>query len=686
MNAPFKQDNQVGKLTTSLGTDYLVLLRFDGVSAVDDLFEFRVEALCTEANMDFDPLIGTHATVAIDSMSKDSDVFFDGIITEAQWTGEQENGNTYTLILRPWFWLGTRRRNQRIWHNMNVQEIIENLLQDYATQGQPAFRMDLTRSYPELEYTVQYRETDFNFISRQLERFGIHYYFEHTDGNHVLVMTDDMDSFPEVDQGTIPYFPVDGQHRPEEEHFWIWKPRRVLTTGSMTLTDYNFKFPKTQMLTMQDGDAEYENGKIESYDYPGDYLDSGRGKQVVQLRSLQERSLDHFHTVRGDAVSLNAGHRVKAGGQAPKGIKGIQYLCVRAHYVFNSQAYGTGGAGSDGYAYTAEYQMTPVSEPFEPVRTTPRPIVHGPQTATVVGEGEIDCDQYGRIWVHFHWDRDRAYSMRCRVSQNWASKGWGGMVIPRIGMEVVVEFLEGDPDQPIVTGCVYNGANDPPYALPANKTKSVFKTDTHQGSGFNELTFEDEKDQELIYMHGQKDQEIHIEHNREKRVDNDQFETVGRDKSISVGQDHTEAVARDARHTIGRDVYYDVTQNQIENYGKDHIHNVGNIHKQTVYSDHLVEVGGNVQETVNGKYSLNVVDAITNNTGKHTLMAFEKFTIKGPGGKITIDGSGITLTAAKINLKGNVSMGGGGSAQVPTLSGAANKGLPLVEECPKEDS
>lgn len=297
---------------------------------------------------------------------------------------------------------------------------------------------------------------------------------------------------------------------------------------------------------------------------------------------------------------------------------------------------------------------------------------------------EIDCDEFGRILVHFHWDLEKAYSMRCRVSQNWASKGWGGMIIPRIGMEVVVEFLEGDPDKPLVTGCVYNGRNDPPYPLPANKTKSVFKTDTHQGAGFNELTFEDEKDQELIYMHGQKDQQINILNDRAKDIGRNESNTIGVDRSQAVGQDESMSVGRNQTENIGQDVTYNVGRNQQEKYGKDHVHVVGNILKQDIYADHLRQVGRHYEETVKGKYTLNVNESITNNTKVHTLMAFQKFVIKGPGGKITIDASGITLEAAKINLKGMVSMGGGGGAQVPTLQGAANDALPLVEECAKQ--
>jgi type VI secretion system secreted protein VgrG len=344
--------------------------------------------------------------------------------------------------------------------------------------------------------------------------------------------------------------------------------------------------------------------------------------------------------------------------------------------------YETGGEEAE--IFRCDFTALDSNEVFRPARLTPRPLVPGPQTGVVVGEGEIDVDEYGRILVRFPWDLPGSVSMRCRVSQSWAGSGWGGMVIPRTGMEVIVEFLEGDPDKPIVTGCVYNGRNDPPYPLPQNKTKSVFKTDTHQGAGFNELTFEDERDEELIFMHGQKDHQIEILNDRRKNIGRDQAESVGRDKTIVVGQDHSENVGRDATHTIGQDVTYEVTRNQQEKYGKDHVHNVGNIHKQDIYADHLAKVGRNKEQTVLGRYKLDANQSITNNTAKHTLMAFEKFTIKGPGGKITIDGSGITLEAARINLKGAVSMGGGGSAQVPTLQGAARDALPLVEECLKQ--
>ncbi len=680
MNAPFKQDGRMGRLTTVLGSDHLVLLRFSGSDHVNGLFEYKVEALSAEENIDFDTLIGTHASVELATRHGDPSQF-DGIVTSARWAGAGENGNRYDLILRPWFWLAGRRRNQRIFHEKTVVEILTELLSDYSGLSDPHVENRLRNDYPVLEYTVQYRESDLDFACRMMERFGISYHFTHAAGAHTLVLTDQVEAHDEIDGESRPYRGVRGHHGSDEEHFWEWAPERNLTTGAVRLTDYNFKTPTAAMETDRTGDASYEHGQIEAYDYPGDYLDQRQGRGVVGLRTLQERNADRRHRATGDCTSLSAGLTVALTGDEVPGATGETYLCLSAAHSYVSDSYGSGGAESDGFAYSGQYVFSPVTSPPVPLRRTPVPLVHGPQTAVVVGEGEIDCDEYGRILVRFHWDLDNAYSMRCRVSQNWASKGWGGMVIPRIGMEVVVEFLEGDPDKPLVTGCVYNGRNDVPYPLPANKTKSTFKTDTHQGEGFNELMFEDEKDQELIYMHGQKDQLVEILNDRDKTIGRDQTESVGRDKTITVGRDHTESIGQDARHNVARDVMYEVGRNQQEKYGKDHVHYVGNIHKQDIYADHQVKVGRNVEETVLGSYKLDVNQRITNNTKVHTLMAFEKFVIKGPGGKITIDGSGITLEAPSIRLKGAVSMGGGGGAQVPTLRGAANDKLPLVEEC-----
>ncbi|RJL07996.1 type VI secretion system Vgr family protein [Paracoccus siganidrum] len=678
MPALFKQSERLGRLTTDLGADVLVLLRFDGSDHLNDLFEYRVEALASRADLDFDSLIGTHATVEIEG--REGTRHFDGIVTQTRWAGVGENGHRYDLTLRPWFWLASRRRNQRIFHNMTVVQILQELLSDYAGLGDPALELKLSEDYPSLEYTVQYRESDLDFARRQMERFGISFHFRHAPGSHTLVLTDDVLAHDGI--GARPYKSYDGHHQPEGEHFWEWAPERNLTTGAIRLTDYNFKTPTASMETDRVGDAAHAQGKIESFDYPGDYLAQDVGKIVAGLRTRQERGADRRNRAVGDTLSLGAGKVVQLSGDPVPGT-GERYLCLSGSYHFVSESYGSGGAESDGYSFTGSFTLIPDTAPMAPPRRTPVPVVQGPQTAVVVGEGEIDCDEFGRILVRFHWDLEGAHSMRCRVSQNWAGNGWGGMVIPRIGMEVVVEFLEGDPDKPLVTGCVYNGRNQVPYDLPANKTVSTFKSDTHQGGGYNEFRFEDEAGREEVFMHAQKDHNTIIENDESHSIGHDRSKTVGNDQTESIGNDKTITVGHDHRETIGNDMFYDVGNSQQENYGKDHIHRVGNIHKQSIFADHLYEAGRNFEGEVFGRFSLDVGESITNNTRRHTLMAFERMQIKGPGGKLTIDGSGITLEAPNIWLKGNVTMGGSGGAQVPTLQMAAREGLPLCEECAK---
>ena len=600
MNAPLRQLERLGRLTTALGTDTLALLRFDGSDHLNDLFEYRVEALAARDDLDFDSLIGTHATVEIDG--REGCQQFDGIVTQARWAGVGENGHRYDLTLRPWLWLAGKRRNQRIFHNKTVVDIIMEMLSDYAQLGDPAVEMLLSQDYPVLEYTVQYRESDLNFLRRQMERHGISFHFRHAMSSHTLVLTDDILAHDEI--GARPFKAYDGHHQADGEHFWEWAPERNLTTGAVRLTDFNFKQPTAMMEVDRLGDAIHAQGQIESFDYPGDYALQDMGKAVAALRTNQERGGDRRNRAVGDCLSLAAGKRVTLSGGPVPGT-GSTYLCLSASHHFVSEAYGSGGATSDGYSFTGSYTLMPDTAPMAPPRRTPAPLISGPQTAIVVGDGEIDCDDHGRILVRFHWDLAGAISMRCRVSQNWAGGGWGGVVIPRIGMEVLVDFIDGDPDKPIVVGNVYNGKNGSPYALPGAKTKMVMRSQTHEGAGFNELSFEDQAGSEEIFMHGQKDHRVqigndqnqNIGNNRSKSVGNNQTESVGNDKAISVGNNHTESIT--ANKTLS----------------------VGGSHSESVTGDMSVSVTGNRAETVKSARTLTVTgdDATTVETGNHSL-------------------------------------------------------------------
>ena len=714
MNAPFRQSERLGRLTTVLGPDILALLRFAGSDYLNDLFEYRVEALATTDDLDFDRLIGTHTTVEIEAHEEMRP--FDGIVTSARWAGVGDNGHRYDLTLRPWLWLAGRRRNQRIFHDMTVDQIVRELLVDYAGLGDPALSVKLTRDYPPLEYTVQYRETDLDFLRRQLERHGISFYFAHALGSHSLVLTDD--SLSHETLGKRPFKRFDGHHHYDKEHFWDWAPERNLTTGAIRVTDYNFKTPNAAMEADRAGDASHPQGKIESFDYPGDYSALGQGKGVASLRIAQERGGDRRNRAAGDCVSLGSGMRLTLSGDPVPG-SGGSYLCLSASHQFVSESYGSGGDAGDGYALTGTYVLMPDDAPMAPPRRTAAALVQGPQTATVVGNGEIDCDEFGRILVRFHWDLAGAHSMRCRVSQNWAGNGWGGMVIPRIGMEVVVEFLEGDPDKPLVTGCVYNGKNDVPYALPAHKTVSTFKSQTHQGSGYNEFRFEDEKDREEVFLHAQKDHNTVIEndeshsigHDRAKVVGRDQRAMVGRDDSIEIGRDQQEHVYGNKANFVGGEgagligamaglieagsafmkkhggeagdnvtglagemskmggiaaglaglmgklIPGTGTLNTIiakfrsDTIGIARTEQIGLFKNTVVGHSQSVSVGRKITVVAGEDYDLEAKASLFTRTKLHTAMATEKLVLGGPGGTIIIDASGVTIKASQIWLK-----------------------------------
>lgn len=619
MNMPFKQDARLGRLNTVLGPDVLVLLRFYGSDYMSALFDYDVEALSTDPAVDFDRLLGSHATVVIDT--KHGPRNFDGIVTRARYAGAGENGHRFNLTLRPWFWLADQRFNQKIFHEKTVDRIIREVLEPYAGAGSPALDLQLTGDYPELEYTVQYRESDFAFVSRLMERFGISYHFVHSEGNHTMVLTDSDTNHREIAGGTRAFKPADGHHQPDEEHFWDLEPERNIKTGAVRLIDYNFKTPRADMMADRMGQAKHSFGQLESYEYPGVYLDREEGRKVARIRNDQFQGGDRRNRAMGDCVSLGAGMIVNVEANGIENLGDPRQLCLAANHTFVSEAYGSGDTVSDGYSYSGSYVLMPASAPLAPPRKTPVPIVQGPQTAMVVGDGEIDCDEYGRVLVRFHWDLEGAISMRCRVSQQWAGAGLGQVVIPRIGMEVIVDFIDGDPDKPLVTGCVVNASNANIYGLPANKTRSGFKTKSHNGGGFNELMFEDELGIEEIFLHAQKDMNRVIEDNDTTRVNNG-------DRSVRVvtGDETKNVDAGNMTETVA--LARSVTANTINETavagkaGPGHITYKADDNIQMEARQKLTHKADNNIEQETGKTaSLKATDNITNQAGKVTSFA-----------------------------------------------------------------
>ncbi len=684
MSALFKQETRLGKLHTALPPDTLVLARFGGTDRLNGLFEYRVEALSTSSTINFDDLLGTHATVEVQTISQ-GPRFFDGIVTQARWAGPGANGFQYEIELRPWLWLASRQRQQRIFHNRTVGDIIEDVLGAYASVGE--FDLQLSKSYEPLEYTVQYGESDMAFVCRLMERFGINYHFDFGMQKHVMVMTDVVDDLPQIPGGTRKYLGNDSKVHGEDEHFWNWQPERNVTTGAIRLKDFNFKTPTSQMETEKLGTAEYAQGQLESYDFPGDYLDSDQGGAVAGLRLEQEQSQDLRHRAIGDVVSLSGGMRVTLDGQHEEDLKGMTFVCLAAQHFFEADAYGSGAGSGSGTSYTGSYTLTADDAPVVPPRKTPAPVIVGPQTAWVVGEGEIDCDEYGRILVHFHWDLEQKYSMRCRVSQSWASQGWGGMVIPRIGMEVIVEFINGDPDQPIVTGCVYNGRNKVPYELPKHKTRSTFKTETHKGRGFNELRFEDEKGEEEIRLYAQKDMNTIIQNNGamliaenysemvgENRLEETlghSYQTFGASLSIVVGDSGQSAlkctglgmgrnlVSQSSDRLSGLDsvagkegsinLICDGERHDITHQNSSEI--VGGQKQTTISQEYNLSVQSNVQELIGENKTSNVSGWVSHTAGRsYSIVCGQSKIVMSADGRVDIVGSHISINGTKISL------------------------------------
>lgn len=640
MNKELGQSDRHGRLHTVFGDNKLFLMRFSGTEFVNDLYSFHVDALSKDPKVDINKLIGTHARIDLTTRTK-GERSFDGIVVKSQWGGVAENGIKYHLFLRPWLWRAKYRRNQRIFHDQTVIEIVSTILNEY---GEP-FQVEVQGDYPPLEYTVQYRESDLDFILRMLERFGISYFFKHDKSGHTLVLTDMIDTFEAVEGGKRPFFGSEQYHQYDKEHFTDWRPERNMTTDKIVVTDYNFKTPDAGMAaTHVDDTGNRSGGPLEGYDFPGYYLDEDEGKGFAELRLNQERGQDVVHHAVGDCMSLSAGMRVSVSGEEIPDVTGKGFLCVAANHTYNSQSYGSGGGGAaDGPDYTGSYSLVPDDAPFAPPRRQPEPKVNGPQTAVVVGpEGEeIHVDKFGRILVRFHWDRDEADSMYCRVAQTSAGNGWGSMVIPRIGMEVVVDFIEGHPDLPIVTGCVYNGKNAPPHELPHHKTRTTIKSDSHMGSGFNELRFEDEADEEEIFLHAQryfnavvkKDVTWHIEGNSHREIDESDSLHIGKDRDIKVVGDERKSIGASQSLDVGATRATTVGGNDVTDITGNFCTSAGGSARMEAGSNALLTAGMNL----NVKAGINLV-----------VESGMTLTLKAGGSFVTIGPSGVAISGATV--------------------------------------
>ena len=588
MASSLTQDKHIARLDTPGARDRLVLTSFECVEGVSELFEYRIDALSREGNIDFDSMLGRNCTLTFNTQGGGKR-FFDGILAEAQWLGptpgssKEEEEHAYSLVLRPWLWLLSFRYNCLIFHEKTAPKIIEEI---FGKHGFADFKNNLSRDYPELEYCVQYRESDMAFVCRLMEQHGISYYFEHSDGAHKLILADEASTFKTIDGSSRRFAPGSRDFAGQKETVRSLIPRRQVTSGKVKLKDYDFKKPSADLTADKTGDAKFENGKLEVYNSPGKYVKRSDGVDYATSRLNMERAFDDHFQATGDCVSIFPGALVTLTGH-PDGKLNQEYIALRCVHSFSGQHYGLSGA-SGGEGYQGSYEFVRSDKPYAPPMVTETPYIGGAQTAEVVGDGEIDVDKWGRILVRFHWDTQEDKSMRCRVQQVWSGKQWGGVFIPRVGMEVVVQFLEGDPDHPLVTGAVYNNENMPPYKLPDNKTIAGLKSNSSPGgNGYNELIFDDKAGKELVRVHAQKDLKSTVENNETRSVGNNRSTSIGANDTLSVGDTLKITAGKKVEITVGSSKITMTPEKITIEWIKIEVSAVANLKTTAVISEHL---------------------------------------------------------------------------------------------------
>jgi type VI secretion system secreted protein VgrG len=609
---PPKQESRLLAIETALGPNVLAVRSISYREEISRLFQIDAELSSEDSDIDFDQVIGKTATIRLEIGQKGKR-YFNGYVSRLTQAGNQGGYAHYRAVIVPWLWLLTRTSDCRIFQEKTIPDIIEEVFKHYGFND---YELKLSSTYPKWEYCVQYRETAFNFVSRLMEQEGIYYFFKHEDGKHTLVLADSISAHnPFPDYADIPFVELE-EGAAGREAITQWALEKEVQPVSTALNDFDFKKPKTSLLATSKTNRKHGKAEFEIYDFPGEYLDNGEGDRLADVRLNELQTNYEFAQGDASARGLSAGFTFKLKNHGRQD-QNREYLVTSVNLQAEAGEFATGqGEASTDEFFSCSFSAIPKAQQFRPERLTPKPIVQGPQTAIVVGPGgeEIYTDQHARVKVHFHWDRhdksDENSSCWVRVSQNWAGKSWGSIHIPRIGQEVIVEFLEGDPDEPIITGRVYNADQVPPYGLPGNKTQSGLKSRSSQGGGsanFNEIRFEDKKGSEMLTVHAEKDQEISVEHDESHSVGNDRTKTIDHDETTHVKHDRTETVDNNETITIG--------VNRTEKVGSNEDITIGANRTEKVGANEKIDVAANRTRNVGGNESVTVAVARTHNVG-----------------------------------------------------------------------
>jgi len=638
----YSQEQRLIRIKTTLGEKKLMLERFSGTEAVSTPFEFQVKLLSQDHAVDLKALLRTTATVYVRLADK-TERYFHAVFRSLRQAQESEDEEAsvdqqgkkahgrdlfiYEGILVPKLWFLSLKADCRIFQDMTVRQIVEKVLTEAGIRD---YEFRLQGTYPARDYCVQYRETSLNFISRLLEDEGIFYFFEHTETKHTIVFADKSSIQSTCPgQATANYSYADSGWV-EGDLDGVIDIARIeqAYTGKAVLKDYDFEKPNVNLMASEIGSDE------EVFDYPGKYTAVSEGSRYVRIR-LEEHEVEQF-VIDGTSRcrAFRPGYVFKLKQHFRSDTNQDYFLVAVTHDALES-SYLHGGAAPQ--YYQNSFKAIPKSVPFRPARRAVKPVVRGPQSALVVGKvgEEIWVDKYGRVKVQFYWDRkgtkDENSSCWVRVSQIWAGKNWGWVTIPRIGQEVIVDFLEGDPDRPIITGRVYNADQTTPYTLPANQTQSGIKSRSSKQGGsedYNEIRFEDLKGSEMITVHAQKDMETTVEH--------DDTQTIQNNRTITVDGTHTETIKKDTTITI-TEGNLSLTLNKGNQSTK---LDMGNQSTTLSMGNRTIKLDmGNETTTLD--------------LGKSTTQAMQSIELKVGGSSIVINQIGITLKATMITLEAN---------------------------------
>ncbi len=624
---PIKQENRSLAITTALGPDVLAVRSIAVQEELGRLFQISAELSSEDGAIDFDKVVGQNCTIRLQLAQKETR-YFNGFVSRLVQAANEGGHAHYRATLVPWLWFLTRTADCRMFQQKSVPDILEEVFKGHGFND---YQLKLSGTYDKKEYSVQYRETDFNFVSRLMEQEGIYYFFEHENGKHMLVLADSASAHkPFAGYEDITFHELQ-KGAAAREVVTDWTVEKEVQPVAYALNDFNFEKPKASLLSNSNVTRQHGAANFEIYDYPGEYAEHGDGDRLAKIRIEELQS--QFETLRGQASAraVASGHSFNLKNH-PRDDQNREYLVTNVALHADAGEFASGDR--KGEFFSCNFTVIELHQAFRAARLTPKPIVQGPQTAMVVGPKgeEIHTDKYGRVKVQFHWDRygkaDENSSCWIRVASEWAGKKWGAIYLPRIGQEVIVEFLEGDPDRPIITGRVYNGEAMPPYELPGKATISTLKSNSSKGGGgFNEIRFEDKKGEEQIFMHGEKNLDLNIKNDAFELIGNDRHLVIKKDQIEHVENNRSEIVDADHMEKIGKDRHLKVVGKEAKE--------VGDSQSLTVKGDVIEVFKTNHSEATTGDYYLKadniVIEGMTN------------VTIKVGGSSIAIAADGIAL-------------------------------------------